>query len=69
MVYKHISKDLKEHTLWLLEHNYIPSNISEIFGVSEQSLQHWRANQAKYGTVLPPPLLQSVVAIASSIQT
>jgi hypothetical protein len=23
MVYKHISKDLKEHTLWLLEHNYI----------------------------------------------
>jgi hypothetical protein len=23
MVYKHISKDLKERTLWLLEHNYM----------------------------------------------
>jgi hypothetical protein len=68
MVYKHISTDLKERALWLLEHNYIPSDVNEIFGVSERSLQHWRANQAEYSTVLPP-LLQSVVAIASSIQT
>jgi hypothetical protein len=56
MVYKHISKDLKEHALWLLKYNYIPSDISKKIGVSEQSLQCWRVNQAEYGTVLPPPL-------------
>jgi hypothetical protein len=56
MVYRHISKDLKERALWLLEHNYIPSDVGEIFGVSERSLQRWRATQAEYGTVVPPPL-------------
>jgi transposase len=55
MVYKHISKDLKERALWLLEHDYIPTDVSDIFGVSERSLQRWRANQAVYGTVIPPP--------------
>jgi hypothetical protein len=34
MVYKHISKDLKERALWLLEHNYIPSDVSKKNGVS-----------------------------------
>jgi transposase len=56
MVYKHISKDLKERALWLLEYNYIPADVSDIFGVSERSLQRWKANQAQYGSVVPPAL-------------
>jgi transposase len=54
MVYKHISKDLKERALWLMERDYIPADVSDIFGVSERSLQRWRANQAIYGTIIPP---------------
>jgi transposase len=56
MVYRRISKDLKERAMWLLEHNYIPSDVSDIFGISERSLQRWKANEAKYGSVVPPPL-------------
>ena len=56
MVYKPIGKDLKERALWLLEHNYIPADVSDIFGVSERSLQRWKKNQADYGSVVPPPL-------------
>ena len=55
MVYKLISKDLKNRALWLLEHDYIPTDVSDIFGVSERSILRWRANQAQYGTVIPPP--------------
>jgi hypothetical protein len=48
---------LKDHTLWLLEHNYVPSDVSDIFGVSEcTSLQQWKKNQADYGIVIPPPI-------------
>jgi transposase len=54
MVYKNISMDLKHRALWLLEHDYIPADVSEIFGVSERSLQRWKANQSRYGTVVPP---------------
>lgn len=41
---KHISKDLRECALWLLEHDYIPSDVGEIFAVSERSLRRWKVN-------------------------
>jgi hypothetical protein len=30
MVYRHISKDMKEHTLWLISHGYAPEDICEL---------------------------------------
>jgi transposase len=56
MVYKHISKDLKERALWLLERDYVPVDVGDLFGISERSLQRWKKNQATYGTVVPPSL-------------
>jgi hypothetical protein len=29
------------------QHNYIPAKVSNLFGVSEHSLQHWKVNQAQ----------------------
>ncbi|EGN93990.1 hypothetical protein SERLA73DRAFT_126384 [Serpula lacrymans var. lacrymans S7.3] len=55
MVYQLISKDLKERALWLIEHNYIPSDVCEIFNISERSLSCWEKNQAGFGSVSPPP--------------
>jgi len=49
MVYKPIGKDLKEHALWLLENDYIPADISDIFGVSERSLQQWKKTRLIMG--------------------
>ncbi|EGO28168.1 hypothetical protein SERLADRAFT_366048 [Serpula lacrymans var. lacrymans S7.9] len=54
MPYRQISKDIKERTFWLIEHNYIPSDICNIFGIFERSLCHWQANQEAFGSVAPP---------------
>jgi len=34
MVFWHISQDLKEHVLWLLENDFIPDDVADTFGVS-----------------------------------
>src|SRR5882762_354145 len=54
MVFRHISTDLKETALWLLEHDYIPEDVCEILGISHSSIYHWKHNQAEYGDVVPP---------------
>src|SRR6266498_5253099 len=41
MVFRHISEDIKHRALWLLEHNYIPSDVAFILGVSERSMRRW----------------------------
>jgi transposase len=54
MVFRHISPDLKERTLWLATEGYIPPEICEIFGISHSSLKRWKRNKARYGSVKPP---------------
>ncbi|EGO04722.1 hypothetical protein SERLA73DRAFT_45022 [Serpula lacrymans var. lacrymans S7.3] len=54
MPYRQISKDIKERTLWLIEHNYILSDICNIFGIFERSLCHRQANQEAFDSVAPP---------------
>ena len=46
MVYRMISKDIRERVLWLINHRYATADICVIFGISYRSLQHWQCNQA-----------------------
>lgn len=59
MVYCHISEDLKNHVLFLLDSGNLPDeyDVAEIFGVSERSIYHWRENLENDGSVIPPPSL------------
>ncbi|KAE9390260.1 hypothetical protein BT96DRAFT_774089, partial [Gymnopus androsaceus JB14] len=54
MVFCHISKELKERTLWLLDHDYIPEDVAEILGVSKKSIARWKVYQEEHGSVIPP---------------
>lgn len=54
MVFRHISKEVKERTLWLLDHDYIPEDVAEILGVSKRSVARWKAYQEEHGSVIPP---------------
>ena len=55
MVYRHISKDLKDRALWLILHGYVPEDICELFDISERSVARWKQNNRLYGFVVPPP--------------
>ncbi|KAK0493878.1 hypothetical protein EDD18DRAFT_1077922 [Armillaria luteobubalina] len=55
MVFRHISKDLKERALWLYHNDFIDDDIASLLGVSECSIYHWLANVEQYGSVIPPP--------------
>ena len=55
MVYRHISKDLKERALWLISHDYAPEDISELFDISPSSIARWKQNCRVYGSIIPPP--------------
>ncbi|EDR00877.1 uncharacterized protein LACBIDRAFT_333721 [Laccaria bicolor S238N-H82] len=54
MVFRHISQDLKERVLWLLENDFIPDDVADIFGVSRRSIYSWQANVENYGNVIRP---------------
>ncbi|KAK7015994.1 hypothetical protein R3P38DRAFT_3203726 [Favolaschia claudopus] len=54
MVFRHISDDLKERALWLLDNDYLTEDVCEILGVSRASLFRWRENKEDYGTVRAP---------------
>jgi transposase len=54
IVFRHISQDLKERVLWLLENDFIPNDVADIFGVSRRSIYHWQANIENYGSVDRP---------------
>lgn len=70
MVYRRISKDLKERALWLLGNDYIPEDVAEILGVSERSIARWKANEINYGSVIPPRNpLQGRPPLLDSMQT
>ena len=55
MVFRHISKDLKERALWLIAHEYAPDDICEFFDISQRSIARWRHNDRVHGSVIPPP--------------
>src|SRR5260221_6519890 len=55
MVYRHISKDLKDRALWLILHDYAPEDICELFDISQRSVAWWKHNDRVYGFVIPPP--------------
>jgi len=55
MVFRHISKDLKERALWLISHGYAPDDICELFNISPRSITRWKQNDRLYGSVIPPP--------------
>ena len=55
MVYRHISKDLKDRALWLILHDYAPEDICELFDISQRSVARWKHNDHVYGSVIPPP--------------
>jgi transposase len=55
MVFRHISQDIKERALWLLEHDYIPEDVASILGVSDRSMRRWENHMEQYGSVVPPP--------------
>src|SRR5258707_792776 len=57
MVYRHISKDLKDHALWLILHDYAPEDICKLFDISQRSVARWKHNNRVYGSVIPPPNL------------
>jgi hypothetical protein len=54
MVFRHISKDIKERVLWLRGNGYITDDICNMFGVSLRSIQRWQSNLDQYGSVIPP---------------
>jgi len=55
MVFRHISKDLKERALWLILHGYAPEDVCELFDISPSSVGRWKHNNRVYGSVIPPP--------------
>ncbi|KZP05076.1 hypothetical protein FIBSPDRAFT_766410 [Athelia psychrophila] len=54
MVFRHISKDIKDRALHLLSEGYITEDVCDIFDVSERSLCRRRANLEAHGSVIPP---------------
>jgi transposase len=55
MVYRSISKDLKDCALWLISHGYAPEDICNLFDISKRSLNRWRQNDHIHGSVILPP--------------
>ncbi|KAE9390960.1 hypothetical protein BT96DRAFT_765033, partial [Gymnopus androsaceus JB14] len=54
MVFRKISKDLKERALWLLEAGYIDEEVADLIGVSTKSIGRWQKNVETFGSVIPP---------------
>ena len=54
MVFRHISKDIKNRTLFLLENDYIPADVAETLGVSERSISiaRWANDLEAFGSVI-----------------
>ncbi|KAL4258543.1 Transposase IS630-like protein [Pleurotus pulmonarius] len=55
MVFQRISEDIKLRALYLLSIGYLTEDVCDILGVSDSSLQRWKANQEQHGSVIPPP--------------
>ena len=56
MVFRKISKDIKDRAMHLYSTGWLPFDIVKVLGVSERSFWRWRKNLAVRGTVLSQPL-------------
>ncbi|KIJ43521.1 hypothetical protein M422DRAFT_122721, partial [Sphaerobolus stellatus SS14] len=54
MVFRHISRDLKLRSLWMLDNGYLPDEIQTILNVSDRSVRRWAANIRDFGNVIRP---------------
>ena len=54
MVFRKISKDMKERALSLYSQGYLPKDLCHIFGFSEKSLRRWKRNVQEHGSVIVP---------------
>ncbi|KAJ3846586.1 hypothetical protein EV368DRAFT_17542, partial [Lentinula lateritia] len=54
MVFRHISRDLKERATWLLDHDNGIEEVTELLGVTERSIYCWMENIDTHGSVVPP---------------
>lgn len=69
MVFRKISKDLKERAIWLLDHGWLKDDILQILGISESSLKRWRRHVRHHGSVIPPRnLLQGRPSVLDALQ-
>ena len=55
MVFRKISKDVKDRAIDLHYQGLILHDIRDLLGISLRSLSRWKRNQEVYGSTLPPP--------------
>ena len=56
MVFRKISKDVKDRAIDLHYQGLIPRDICDLLEISSRSLSRWRRNQETHGSTLPPPM-------------
>ena len=54
MVFRKISKDVRDQAVNLWYQGLIPRDICDLLGISSRSLSRWRRNQETHGFTLPP---------------
>ncbi|KAJ3964499.1 hypothetical protein EV361DRAFT_757172, partial [Lentinula raphanica] len=54
MVYRHISTDLKQRAIQLLDNDYPVNEVAEVLGVSARSLYRWTENLDNLGSIIIP---------------
>jgi transposase len=54
MPYRHISNDVCECCFILVAQGWVPLDVCDVFGFSEQSYWHWKRNLDTHGSFLPP---------------
>ncbi|KAF9648404.1 hypothetical protein BDM02DRAFT_3096536 [Thelephora ganbajun] len=54
MVFRKISKDIKNWAISLYNQGLVPRDIRDLLGISSRSLSRWRHNEEVYGSTLPP---------------
>ncbi|KAJ4492104.1 hypothetical protein C8J55DRAFT_540620 [Lentinula edodes] len=55
MVFRHISEDMKQRAIWLLDHDLTIEQVGAILGVSESSIHRWKSNLEIHNSVIAPP--------------
>ncbi|KAJ3858293.1 hypothetical protein EV359DRAFT_17187, partial [Lentinula novae-zelandiae] len=53
--FRHISEDMKQRAIWLLDHDLTIEQVGAILGVSESSIYHWKGNLEIHNSIIAPP--------------
>ncbi|KAH7873668.1 uncharacterized protein C8R40DRAFT_1026772, partial [Lentinula edodes] len=54
MVLRHISEDMKQRAIWLLDHDLTIEQVGAILAVSESSIYRWKGNLEIHNSVIAP---------------